>query len=239
MKKLAIGLSLAAIAFGAQANVLTFEGVQFTQFPANANGYSLSNTNVTFGPLWTDYPGYGNLKWSNNSGSNDFRILEAANYNTRNNVTGLAQGNGFVNGLVSGSWVLFNGGGSDVSFEKLNPSAQNFNFDSAYMSAAWYNGLTVDIKGYRNGVVVNSTTTGPLSFSTALQTFNWTNLDKVLFQSNQSSGVAIDNQSTYNRAFVMDNLSIAAVPEPETYAMLLVGLGLIGGIARHRKSKQA
>lgn len=30
------------------------------------------------------------------------------------------------------------------------------------------------------------------------------------------------------------NLSVAAVPEPETYAMLLVGLGLMGTIARRR-----
>jgi hypothetical protein len=29
----------------------------------------------------------------------------------------------------------------------------------------------------------------------------------------------------------------AAVPEPETYAMFLAGLGLIGGIARRRKQK--
>ena len=33
--------------------------------------------------------------------------------------------------------------------------------------------------------------------------------------------------------------TIAAVPEPETYAMLLAGLGLMGGIARRRKAKQA
>lgn len=31
--------------------------------------------------------------------------------------------------------------------------------------------------------------------------------------------------------------SIAAVPEPETYAMLLAGLGLMGGIARRRQQK--
>jgi len=31
----------------------------------------------------------------------------------------------------------------------------------------------------------------------------------------------------------------AAVPEPETYAMLLAGLGLLGGMARRRKSKTA
>jgi len=29
--------------------------------------------------------------------------------------------------------------------------------------------------------------------------------------------------------------SIAAVPEPETYAMLLAGLGLVGAMARKRR----
>jgi opacity protein-like surface antigen len=33
--------------------------------------------------------------------------------------------------------------------------------------------------------------------------------------------------------------NIAAVPEPETYAMLLAGLGLMGAIAKRRKAKQA
>lgn len=41
----------------------------------------------------------------------------------------------------------------------------------------------------------------------------------------------------------IDNLRIdevaAPVPEPETYAMLLAGLGLMGGIARRRKQKLA
>jgi hypothetical protein len=38
----------------------------------------------------------------------------------------------------------------------------------------------------------------------------------------------------------LDKVSFtAAVPEPETYAMMMVGLGLIGGIARHRKQQQA
>ena len=36
-----------------------------------------------------------------------------------------------------------------------------------------------------------------------------------------------------NAAF---NLTLAPVPEPETYAMLLAGLGLMGAVARRRKS---
>ena len=31
-----------------------------------------------------------------------------------------------------------------------------------------------------------------------------------------------------------DNIVVTAVPEPETYAMLLAGLGLLGFTARHR-----
>jgi hypothetical protein len=34
-------------------------------------------------------------------------------------------------------------------------------------------------------------------------------------------------------------ISVTAVPEPETYAMMLAGLGLMGTIVRRRKAKQA
>jgi hypothetical protein len=33
----------------------------------------------------------------------------------------------------------------------------------------------------------------------------------------------------------MDNLTLA-VPEPQTYAMLLAGLALVGGVARRRQA---
>ena len=37
----------------------------------------------------------------------------------------------------------------------------------------------------------------------------------------------------------LDNVSVTtAVPEPESYAMMLAGLALMGTIARRRKSKQ-
>jgi hypothetical protein len=37
----------------------------------------------------------------------------------------------------------------------------------------------------------------------------------------------------------VDGVNVAAVPEPETYAMMLAGLGLLGFMARRRKQKEA
>lgn len=41
-----------------------------------------------------------------------------------------------------------------------------------------------------------------------------------------------------NNDALIDGVRVTAVPEPETYAMLLSGLGLMGGIARRRNAKQ-
>jgi hypothetical protein len=41
------------------------------------------------------------------------------------------------------------------------------------------------------------------------------------------------------RNYVESTMVLTPVPEPETYAMLLAGLGLMGAIARRRRAKQA
>ena len=46
-------------------------------------------------------------------------------------------------------------------------------------------------------------------------------------------------QSEFWHGFNVGSASVSAVPEPETYAMMLAGLGLMGAIARRRKAKQA
>ena len=46
-----------------------------------------------------------------------------------------------------------------------------------------------------------------------------------------------DNQGNYTRHAQDQLYMVSAVPEPETYAMMLAGLALVGGIARRRRSK--
>lgn len=49
-----------------------------------------------------------------------------------------------------------------------------------------------------------------------------------------------DSNNGDNSGSVMATIkAVSAVPEPETFAMLLVGLGLMGAIARRRKANQA
>lgn len=54
-------------------------------------------------------------------------------------------------------------------------------------------------------------------------------------------GGTVDTTNHTITAFTTDQLpfAIAAVPEPETYAMLLAGLGLVGMAARRRKPSGA
>lgn len=50
-----------------------------------------------------------------------------------------------------------------------------------------------------------------------------------------ATGFSFHNQGGDNVGAMLDNVSIAAVPEPETYAMLLAGLGLVSFAARRRR----
>jgi hypothetical protein len=50
--------------------------------------------------------------------------------------------------------------------------------------------------------------------------------------------VRFSTWSNDNQGMLLDNVSVttAAVPEPETYAMMLAGLGIVGLMARRRRA---
>jgi PEP-CTERM motif len=53
--------------------------------------------------------------------------------------------------------------------------------------------------------------------------------------SNGLYGLAYLNVGGDNVGALLDNVSVSAIPEPETYAMLLAGMGLVGFISRRRR----
>jgi hypothetical protein len=86
------------------------------------------------------------------------------------------------------------------------------------------------VKGYANGVEQFSfvDVTGSAVFSSSDKVINFVRDDHAV--TGEASSGFVDSIRVYNGAIV-------PVPEPETYAMLLAGLGLLSTVARRGKNK--
>jgi hypothetical protein len=178
----------------------------------------VSATTITFDTL----PGNGSLI------ANGYSGLDWSNFGVSNG--GDLPASGYINGRVSGLNTAFNGYGNLASFSAATP----FTLTSGYFTGAWNDGLTVNVLGLSNGVQVYSdsfvvNTSGP-----TLRTFDWANLTSVTFSSFGGTDVGFGGGGTQ---FALDNLTIdaSAVPEPATWAMMLVGFGMMGASMRYRR----
>jgi hypothetical protein len=122
-----------------------------------------------------------------------------------------------------------------LSFKYVGPGGF-FTLDSFYFANAWGE-QDVVITGYKQGEKV-----GSLSFSagTQAQKFDakgWGAIDEfkidLVGSFNQASNVAGTGP-----AWALGSVNITAVPEPESYAMLLAGLAIVGAVARRRATSR-
>jgi len=178
---------------------------------AGASLGAMANTTITFDDLVSDTDGIEIADGYAGLNWDNFYVLNGTDY-----------GAGYAAGVVSGSNVALNWYDHPASFS----NGAGFNLVSLYVTKAWYSGVT-HIEGYSGSSLVYSADVTSSTTSPTFVSLNWVNVTNVVIS---------DGDASYHSA--IDNITIAAVPEPETYAMLLAGLGLVG-VAARRRQKQA
>ncbi|MBI2379414.1 MAG: hypothetical protein HYV16_01465 [Gammaproteobacteria bacterium] len=124
-------------------------------------------------------------------------------------------GTGYDNGTL-GNYSAFNWYAAVGTVE-----GNLFDFNGAYFTAAWNNGLHILIEGLLDGVTVMSQeivvdTTGPTWFN-----LNFLGINGLRFSSFGGVDMGLGGSGTH---FVMDNFTINQVPEPLGVALFSLGL---------------
>lgn len=220
---IALGLSLAVLASSAQATpepsyLNAYVTTGSTSSMAGATTYDFGTSSVnnsTFVTQNLPYTTYGAATYSGgdlfNVSTTGISGISARPVNSTGNYWSIQQGQ-------TGT-VTFTTGLSYYGFLWGSPDTKGWD------TVTFYNGTTV--LGSYGGTVVSTsnawTETGYFNVTTTADKL----ITSVVFTANQN-------------AFETDNHSfITAVPEPETYAMLIAGLGLVGAVARRRKQAQS
>lgn len=137
---------------------------------------------------------------------------------------------GYNNGTVSGANTAFNLWGTSATTTMANV----FDFNGAYLTAAWYNDLNIRVEGFLGGVIQYSQTVVVNPDHPTWFDFNFQEIDRLDFT---SFGGYYGGYSGDGTHFVMDDFTFnEPVPEP-TSLISFLGLGAIG-VRSWLKAKQ-
>jgi PEP-CTERM motif len=188
-------------------------GVLAIAAPASATVVNFDDLAGGFGQVAN---GYNGLDWNN------FFYLDGPANNP----------SGYAAGTVSTRNVAFNSFANPASIT----STTDFFLGGAYLTAAWFDGLTIQVDAFNNGVAIWSQALSPSAAASTLFTFNNALVDEVRFTSFGGT-----QHAGYNGAgahFALDNLflnqavNLGAVPEPASWALMIAGFGLVGSALR-------
>ncbi|WP_020182789.1 PEP-CTERM sorting domain-containing protein [Methylotenera sp. 1P/1] len=173
----------------------------------------------------------------------NFAGTDTASNDSFRNVSGLATtGIEFTeNGTLTSSGAGNNWGNAPTGTEEEDPA---FGQEINYTAGAFTNGKTSTIDflngedGYNGFSVAALLANGVNNQNASLpDAYTWIRIRST------GQGIAQNANSWWglptanNNGGRLDVLAVTAVPEPETYAMFLAGLGLMGAVARRRKQK--
>lgn len=141
---------------------------------------------------------------------------------------------GFRDGRTSGAYIAT----QYYEFLSTITSPQQFRMVSTQLSSAWRDNLTVQFSGYLAGQLIWSSSE-VVGRSATLVTFNSGMIDELRIFSTGggapsgggSSAGAVFDDFTYSLS------AVTGVPEPATWAMMVLGFGALGGAIRRRRGR--
>ena len=164
--------------------------------------------------------GYAGLNWDN------FYALNSVTF------TGTYGNSGYALGTVSTPNVAYNDFGSAASISSATPFALN----SGYFTAAWFNGLNLEVIAKNGSAVVADNNYTLTTQNPDFVSFNLPDVTSVEFISSGGTSAGFDGNGTQ---FALDNLTIngptlSAAPEPSQVlgGLLVTGLGGITFLVR-------
>jgi len=160
--------------------------------------------------------GYGGLNWGN------FYAYDGSSEQV---------GSGYYNGRASGNNIVFNAYSNPASTSVVSPAS--FTFNGAFFTAAWNDGLTINVQGFKDSVELYSSSIIVNTFAASYFSFNFAGIDSLVFSS--SGGIKHAGLGGDGTHFAMDNFTFnEAIPEP--YMPVLLGLGFTALRLTRRKS---
>jgi hypothetical protein len=145
--------------------------------------------------------------------------------------------NGTVDVIGNGYFDFYPGNGLYIDLDGSTNDPGDFSSKALNVAAGTYT-LEFVLSGSTRG----ESNTVDVSFGSYSETFTLASNDPIMtytrtinFASNSMASIVFKNGGSDNMGALLFNVSVTTVPEAETAAMMLAGLGIIGSIVRRRK----